>query len=544
MSSAAGPSSSSSLSNSSSPRDLPEDDDLDFVDTNPSPDPDVIMSPSPPSQSSKDTNNTSPSLLENVDPNAPPVKIKKKPGRKPNPASPAMRKAQNRVAQRAFRERKERHLRELEDQIKDMRAQRDRAIKASTEFRTTAEAFRVENSYLKNLVITMQNALSQHGIAVPEFGEPNAASLQFSNMITSTPSTVVTPPLYMPVHGSGGALTSQMQMPSIMSASPHPFPNPAPLSTPKPMRFSMSEDMLMTPAPHALSSDYYDESYVKVANSPENNPSQLGWNPVLNEIQASSDYTEPPTPGTQALINTLFTNSTDSDTTLGTPSSDLYSPELNYMDPPLPASPHSPLGSPDPSSFTNSMGTPQPSPLPDTIVIDANTQLGVPSHTPLTPRAAIQIIGVQLRLQNASKASNLPYSIQPTPLQHGVPHDPRIDLLPSKHIRDRMIVFRGCFDLDECFHALINEARFHGGDPADPMNWELPAKFFSDYWFLVVASDLARTNKWRRLRGEKELEMRPPEGSYGKLGGGTDPIIGEDVNLYYYKREGLFILFY
>lgn len=39
-------------------------------------------------------------------PDQPPVKIRKKPGRKPNPASPALRKAQNRAAQRAFRERK------------------------------------------------------------------------------------------------------------------------------------------------------------------------------------------------------------------------------------------------------------------------------------------------------------------------------------------------------------------------------------------------------------------------------------------------------
>ncbi|RUS15820.1 hypothetical protein BC937DRAFT_91962 [Endogone sp. FLAS-F59071] len=508
---------SPSLSNSPSPRDpLSEDDDLDFEDIKPSPGPDAIMSPTPPSQSSKDTN-TSPSLLENVDPNAPPIKIKKKPGRKPNPASPAMRKAQNRVAQRAFRERKERHLRELEDQIKDMRMQRDRAIKASTEFRTTAEAFRVENNYLKNLVITMQTALSQHGIPVPEFGDPNAAnaaSLQFpTNMIAPNPS-------YMPVHG-GGALTSQMQMPSIMSASPLRYPNPPimPLPTSKPMCYSMSEDMLMTPT-----SDYYDDSYVKVPNSPENNPSQLGWNPVLNEVQESNDYPEPPTPGTQALINTLFTNPTDPNTTLSAPSPSLYRPELNYMDPSLPASPHSSLGSP--SSFSaNSMGSPHISPLPETIVIDANTQIGVPANIPLTQRAAVQIISVQLCLQNASKVSNLPYSIQPTPLQHSVPHDPRIDLLPSKHIRDRMIVFRSYFDLDECFHALINEARFHGGDPAEPTNWELPARFFTDYWFLVVDSDLARTNKWRRIRGEKDLEMKPPEGSYRKLGGGTDPII-------------------
>lgn len=41
------------------------------------------------------------------------VPIRKKPGRKPKAIPPAVRKAQNRAAQRAFRERKEKYLSEL-----------------------------------------------------------------------------------------------------------------------------------------------------------------------------------------------------------------------------------------------------------------------------------------------------------------------------------------------------------------------------------------------------------------------------------------------
>lgn len=70
-------------------------------------------------------------------------------------------------------------------------------------------------------------------------------------------------------------------------------------------------------------------------------------------------------------------------------------------------------------------------------------------------------------------------------------------------------------------------ARFHGGDPTDSTRWELPVEFFSEYWFLVVESDLLRTNRFRRLRGESELWISPPEGSYDRLGGGTDPMIGK-----------------
>jgi hypothetical protein len=58
--------------------------------------------PPSPTQETQDHNNGQ----QQPHDQSPPVKIRKKPGRKPNPASPALRKAQNRAAQRAFRERK------------------------------------------------------------------------------------------------------------------------------------------------------------------------------------------------------------------------------------------------------------------------------------------------------------------------------------------------------------------------------------------------------------------------------------------------------
>jgi len=46
---------------------------------------------------------------------------RKKPGKKPNSTSPALRKAQNRATRRAFRGRKKRHLHDLEDTIRFLR---------------------------------------------------------------------------------------------------------------------------------------------------------------------------------------------------------------------------------------------------------------------------------------------------------------------------------------------------------------------------------------------------------------------------------------
>lgn len=88
-----------------------------------------------------------------------------------------------------------------------------------------------------------------------------------------------------------------------------------------------------------------------------------------------------------------------------------------------------------------------------------------------------------------------------------IPHDPRIDLIPTPHMRDRMILFRDLFDLDDCFRCLIGNSIFHGGDPAIAANWELPPEFFDKFWFLTIDFSLQRlTNKWRRMQGLNELK--------------------------------------
>lgn len=97
-----------------------------------------------------------------------PVKIRKKPGRKPNPASPALRKAQNRAAQRAFRERKERHLKELESAIKQVREQRDRFSTENEQLKSENDILRSENWYLKGIVLSLQLVCFKHNLVIPE----------------------------------------------------------------------------------------------------------------------------------------------------------------------------------------------------------------------------------------------------------------------------------------------------------------------------------------------------------------------------------------
>ena len=73
-------------------------------------------------------------------------------------------------------------------------------------------------------------------------------------------------------------------------------------------------------------------------------------------------------------------------------------------------------------------------------------------------------------------------------------------------MRDRMILFRDQFSLDDCFRCLLGGSVFHGGDPAIAGNWELPAEFFEKYWFLTIDFSLQRTtNRWRRMQGLEEV---------------------------------------
>lgn len=76
-------------------------------------------------------------------------------------------------------------------------------------------------------------------------------------------------------------------------------------------------------------------------------------------------------------------------------------------------------------------------------------------------------------------------------------------------MRDRMILFRDQFDLDDCFRCLLAHSVFHGGDPAIAANWQLPPEFFEKFWFLTIDYDLRRTtNRWRRLQGLNELDFK------------------------------------
>jgi hypothetical protein len=128
-------------------------------------------------------------VLSEATQDAPPVKIRKKPGRKPNPASPALRKAQNRAAQRAFRERKERHMKDLEGNIKRIKEVKDQLEHDNYKLKHDNEILKSENWYLKGIVLSLQLVCLQYNLVIPQHC-PHVDKKTLSVLAQSIPASI------------------------------------------------------------------------------------------------------------------------------------------------------------------------------------------------------------------------------------------------------------------------------------------------------------------------------------------------------------------
>ncbi|KAK0383623.1 hypothetical protein NLU13_9534 [Sarocladium strictum] len=87
-------------------------------------------------------------------------KVPKKPGRKPLTSEPSSkRKAQNRAAQRAFRERKEQHLKDLETKVEELQKASEDANNENSVLRAKVEQMTSElNQYKKKIALMSQSS--------------------------------------------------------------------------------------------------------------------------------------------------------------------------------------------------------------------------------------------------------------------------------------------------------------------------------------------------------------------------------------------------
>ncbi|CAO3616662.1 unnamed protein product [Mucor fragilis] len=429
----------------------------------------------------------------------PPVKIRKKPGRKPNPASPALRKAQNRAAQRAFRERKERHMKDLESNIKGIKDHRDTLLQENEKMSSENEILKAENWYLKGIVLSLQLVCLQHNLVIPQHC-PHVNDETLSVLAQSIPESISS---YLHVNSRSKLQISQklmnespelsslhlqsQQQPQQQQPSypPQPQPQPQP-QQPLPHQFPSGSLIITQDGVHKVPSKHGN-------GSPHQQPSASSWYHQQNSGNGAPSN-QPQHPYSSSSSNMY-----------GSPNSAYTSDEFSNI-PPL-----SPMSSSTMTDRSENASKP-------TYHAESSRELprphiaAAPSEPITSNLAAIQTLRLRLRLQSACvRMQSIPFAIQPTLLQLTIPHDPRIDLIPTPHMRDRMILYRDQFDLDDCFRCLLSGSVFHGGDPAVAGNWQLPEEFFKKYWFLTIDYNLRRhTNEWRKKQGLKEINGNIP----------------------------------
>ncbi|CAO3590135.1 unnamed protein product [Absidia cylindrospora] len=283
---------------------------------------------------------------------------KNKVGRKPYPISPTLRKAQNRAAQKSFRERKQQYLKELEMDYKRLSSEREKYYNKSEQLNKENDILKCENWYLKGIVLSLQLVCFKSKLCIPKH-TPHIDDRALQVMAESAPASIA----------------------AYIDVNCH---RPSPKS---------------------------------------NHDSAIGYS--MHPTVINNDNSSPPPSSCQPdrlqfhHVHQSSTNATDTNET------EKIQPVLLRSD-----------------TITNNL-------------------------------AAIQTLRLQLRVQSAiSRENSDVHNIIPTVLQLSVPHDPRIDLIPTPHMRDRMIIFQDQFDLDDCLRLLVNEAYFHGGDITLAGNWE------------------------------------------------------------------------
>lgn len=371
--------------------------------------------------------------------NGQPIRIRKKPGRKPNPASPALRKAQNRAAQRAFRERKERHLKDLETTIRNLREQRNTATRELNEMKAYLESYKAETWYLKGVVLTLQFICMHHNIQIPTHS-PYLSEEALAKMAQTAPHAIEA---YVNSYTRNNT--------NLKSTMSYHFVD-------KQMRNNHSDT---PPMNHALSPMSF---------------SQFEGN------QTQEDDSEDRHAESEDDENMDFVHE-HSEEPVKVKHEDAHSPHQQDQ---------------------------------HTAEDQQHTIQVALSDPPISSVEAIQHIrlklGVQSTITNNSAINDQATArLKPTILQLAIPHDSRIDLVPTPHMRDRMIIFRDQMDYDRCFAMLLNEAVYHGGDPTMSESWELPADFFSEFWYLTIDYDIKKTNKWRREKGLEDVAPGPQQ---------------------------------
>ncbi|KAK5995026.1 AP-1-like transcription factor napA [Cladobotryum mycophilum] len=150
-------------------------------------------------------------------------KVPKKPGRKPLTSEPtSKRKAQNRAAQRAFRERKEKHLKDLETKVDELEKASEAANHENSMLRAQVEHITAELNHYKQRITLASNKPASRAAKVVPCGSAAVSNLNDVNFQFEFPKFGSLP----------GPPANKTQRSSSQPISPQSNHTPSPSSKP------------------------------------------------------------------------------------------------------------------------------------------------------------------------------------------------------------------------------------------------------------------------------------------------------------------------
>jgi hypothetical protein len=407
-----------------------------------------------------------------------PSKVPKHIDKKPNLASPSLRKEQNRAAQRAFRDRKERHLQQLENMIRDLKQQQLHITvhfqREVQQLKTQLETTNNENYYLREVVFAFETTLSKGGHATVLQDVKQKLFQRYKEKQAQSEAITTIPISNFPPTSTPPSSLSPSSIPTSVPAHEPPHPLTMTLSKVDPsyeMGLYTTNREILYRAPPLFVSVAPEDGQVLAVKSPMEPlaVSQPSYSKPGTHLPKHTDYTKHPTVFDE-LQSSLF------------PPGTLQSLVHSGM-----ATPQEVVNDNTPFDQLQENGVGEPKDKADL------SKWGIHRHHRLHKEMSVL----------ASSPPAMDPNISPQIYQ--LPHDPRIDLVPCPKLRAQMILHQNKYDLDELFQLLINKSVCHG-HPLDVSNWELPDEFFDRFGFLIgLDMERLRRKVWPRKPPQEEL---------------------------------------
>ncbi|KAH7100559.1 hypothetical protein BKA62DRAFT_237969 [Auriculariales sp. MPI-PUGE-AT-0066] len=415
-----------------------------------------------------------------------------KPGRKKNPNSQAARRDQNRIAQREFRLRKQQRIRELEARVEILSGTQDETFNY---MRAIVKDLITENASLRSLVKNLGQAVGE-GLPgfLPRMGWDGG---EFNDFLNKSENDTAL---------ESFARLKRQAVSHTISSQKRSLDDDGPDGSNKRARFTRAGYQGTPGSPDLEMLTRSAAANVATTNGNGTSSDMFSANPDPMSFTALFDvpYTSQSPVGMQQMGQQ---HSPAFPIASGSASSqrEMFAGGLPAMD----LRPRSRVAGLPPLESTSLGLTSAPAVPQDSITTPTRQFSDSSSVQEENPRIqeAFKMIHYHLDNYRRNPQYHLPPSLRPSLIQRTIPHDTVIDGIPLPELRDRMILFKGRYDLAACVFSFGTMSKVHGTDVLSMNNWELGRPWLTQYGFLVDQSILNITNRWRKERGEPEINL-------------------------------------